>query len=249
MKALFEILSSSNNFSSVYLIQSHKNLNLNIEQFNQWFSLFFLSFQDKFSTKKIERFINSPDLLVISKSEKQKNYKVEDFHEIFQFQETAPMYLTNKFCIIHEAELITEQAFNKLLKVFEEPLNNLVFFLFTNSSSKFISTIESRISRMRLSSEDIAKFEPIHDQKQEIPMLKSLTEFQKSYKDIPNENEFIKNVLSMVSDSELTNIKKEVPEFLKWFQESKNFNNAKSERAFFVFQILKTIQLNRKDLR
>ncbi len=256
MKSLSKLLSSREHFSPVYYIQNFKGIHLDNAMYEKWFSLFFSDYLKHHSLKHYNDFKNSPDILLIKKDADQKQFITEDFSEVFRFQETTPLNANHKFCVIFEAEFITDQIYNKLLKIFEEPSNNLTFFLFSNSSKTLISTIESRVTKLRLTLEDISDLgfdaqvqnnfnEELENLDQEMTLLK----FQDFYKNLNNENAFLKSFLAKISNhDDLEKLKKKVPDFLQWFQESKNFNNAKSERAFFIYQMLKAIQVNRKSL-
>ena len=69
-----------------------------------------------------------------------------------------PSSVKYKVYIIDEAHMLTEQAFNALLKTLEEPPKHVIFILATTDPQKMPQTILSRTQRydfMRISSEVI----------------------------------------------------------------------------------------------
>ena len=65
-----------------------------------------------------------------------------------------------KIYIIDEVHMLTNTAFNALLKTLEEPPKNVVFILATTESHKVLDTIKSRCQRFdfrRITTDDIAK--------------------------------------------------------------------------------------------
>ncbi|MDP3971185.1 MAG: AAA family ATPase [bacterium] len=52
--------------------------------------------------------------------------------------------------VIHQADCMTREASNALLKVLEEPNDNIFFFLLTENSHEILPTIRSRCAHMRM---------------------------------------------------------------------------------------------------
>jgi DNA polymerase III delta prime subunit len=69
---------------------------------------------------------------------------VDQIHSLIEHSEIRPVRLNYKIIIIRQAELLTLQASNSLLKNIEEPSSSNIWILCTNNESKIISTIRSR---------------------------------------------------------------------------------------------------------
>jgi DNA polymerase-3 subunit gamma/tau len=88
------------------------------------------------------------------------NRSVADADEIIQKVALAPVCSRYKIYIIDEVHMLTNQAFNALLKTLEEPPKNVIFILATTEVHKVLDTIKSRCQRFdfkRITTEDISK--------------------------------------------------------------------------------------------
>lgn len=88
------------------------------------------------------------------------NRSVSDADEIIQKVALAPVQSRYKIYIIDEVHMLTNQAFNALLKTLEEPPKNVIFILATTEVHKVLDTIKSRCQRFdfkRITTEDITK--------------------------------------------------------------------------------------------
>ena len=88
------------------------------------------------------------------------NRKVEDAQNILEKIQYVPVNGKYKIYIIDEVHMLTNTAFNALLKTLEEPPENVVFILATTESHKVLDTIKSRCQRFdfrRITTDDIAK--------------------------------------------------------------------------------------------
>ena len=88
------------------------------------------------------------------------NRSVNDADEIIQKVALAPVQSRYKIYIIDEVHMLTNQAFNALLKTLEEPPKNVIFILATTEVHKVLDTIKSRCQRFdfkRITTSDIAK--------------------------------------------------------------------------------------------
>ena len=83
-----------------------------------------------------------PDLLVINPD--GANIKIEQIRKMQHEVALAPYVSARRVCIINEAELMTVQAANSLLKVLEEPVGDLVFILISSNRLMLLPTIISR---------------------------------------------------------------------------------------------------------
>lgn len=88
------------------------------------------------------------------------NRGIDDAKELIAQTQYAPMNGKYKIFIIDEVHMLSNEAFNALLKTFEEPPANVIFILATTEPHKVIETIVSRCQRFdlrRITTEDITK--------------------------------------------------------------------------------------------
>ena len=87
---------------------------------------------------------NHPDIIRV-RHEKPNTITVEDIREqVNHTIQIKPYRSTYKIYIIDEADLMTAQAQNALLKTLEEPPSYAVFFLLTENANVLLDTIKSR---------------------------------------------------------------------------------------------------------
>ena len=99
---------------------------------------------------------SNPDFQEINK--KDKSISVEEIRNILKGLVIRPLYSQYKVIVINDADAMTIQAQNALLKSLEEPPPYVVFILTVQSSAAVAQTIRSRCQRIlfnRLSPEDI----------------------------------------------------------------------------------------------
>lgn len=75
------------------------------------------------------------------------NRRIDDIREIKEKVIYPPQLLKYKVYIIDEAHMITNEGFNALLKILEEPPKHLIFILATTEIDKIPDTIVSRCQR------------------------------------------------------------------------------------------------------
>ncbi len=88
------------------------------------------------------------------------NRSVNDADELIQKVALAPVQCRYKIYIIDEVHMLTNHAFNALLKTLEEPPKNVIFILATTEVHKVLDTIKSRCQRFdfkRITTDDISK--------------------------------------------------------------------------------------------
>lgn len=101
--------------------------------------------------------INSTPVDVIE-IDAASNRKVEDAQNILEKIQYIPVYGKYKIYIIDEVHMLTDHAFNALLKTLEEPPENVIFILATTEPQKVLDTIKSRCQRYdfkRITTDDI----------------------------------------------------------------------------------------------
>lgn len=88
------------------------------------------------------------------------NRGIQDAKELISQVQYAPINGKYKIFIIDEVHMLSTDAFNALLKTFEEPPKNVIFILATTEPHKVLETIVSRCQRFdlrRITTEDIIK--------------------------------------------------------------------------------------------
>lgn len=88
------------------------------------------------------------------------NRRIDDIREIKEKVIYPPQIVKYKVYIIDEAHMITNEGFNALLKILEEPPKHLIFILATTEIDKLPETIISRCQRFefkRIDSKSIVK--------------------------------------------------------------------------------------------
>jgi hypothetical protein len=82
---------------------------------------------------------------------RSKSIKIQQIHSIEREIYTGPLELKRKFYIFLDADLLTREAQNALLKILEEPPSFVTFFLVTPYPDSILSTIRSRSMSVFLS--------------------------------------------------------------------------------------------------
>ena len=88
------------------------------------------------------------------------NRGIQDAKDLIQQVQYAPINGRYKIFIIDEVHMLSTDAFNALLKTFEEPPKNVIFILATTEPHKVLETIVSRCQRFdfrRITIDDIIK--------------------------------------------------------------------------------------------
>lgn len=75
------------------------------------------------------------------------NNRVEEIRDLREKVQYAPLISRYKVYIIDEVHMLTESAFNALLKTLEEPPKHVIFILATTEIHKLPATILSRLTR------------------------------------------------------------------------------------------------------
>jgi len=102
----------------------------------------------------------SPDVILVTPAGKSNSIKIDNIREVKHEAALMPFEARYKFFIIDDADTMTQEASNSLLKVLEEVKTNSVFILITHSVSKILPTIMSRCAHIKFKSgsvQDIAE--------------------------------------------------------------------------------------------
>ena len=103
--------------------------------------------------------LNSPNTLVIQAEEGKKNIGIDQVRTIKGFLYTDPQGSTHKAVVILNAQLLTVQAQNALLKVLEEPPTYGILILTSKSYSSLLPTVMSRCKQIRLNTQIVNQTE------------------------------------------------------------------------------------------
>jgi DNA polymerase III subunit delta' len=76
--------------------------------------------------------------------ENANNIKINSIRDIKKFIELSYEEIPYRFVFILEAELMSDQAQNALLKSLEEPPHGIIFFIITSQKDNLLTTIQSR---------------------------------------------------------------------------------------------------------
>lgn len=87
----------------------------------------------------------APDVAVIRRQEDKKTIGVDIIREFISKVALSPSDLEFKFYIFDEADLMTPQAQNSLLKIIEEPPKDVYIFLLCENPSSMLQTVRSRV--------------------------------------------------------------------------------------------------------
>lgn len=112
------------------------------------------------AAEKIERGM-APDVFELGLEGDRKTIGVELIRSIREHAYIKPTELDIKVFIIRNAELMTSQAQNALLKLLEEPPPDVYFFLLCTSAAQLLPTVISRAPVLRLELFDDKKLEKI----------------------------------------------------------------------------------------
>jgi DNA polymerase III delta prime subunit len=93
----------------------------------------------------------NPDLKIIEKPANKKSIGIEEVREIGKYLKILPISHNQKVVLINQANLLTLEAQNSLLKILEEPPEYARIILEAQGEEKFLPTIVSRCQIVHLS--------------------------------------------------------------------------------------------------
>ncbi len=100
--------------------------------------------------------INNSQTQDVLEMDAASNRKVDDIRDLKNNIDYLPTMLKRRIIIIDEAHMLTNEAFNALLKTLEEPPEHIIFIFATTEAHKMPITILSRVQRFdfRLGNKD-----------------------------------------------------------------------------------------------
>ncbi len=90
-----------------------------------------------------------PDIINVGLRNDKKSIGVEAVRQIQESVYSIPNDLSVKIYIISDADKMTSQAQNALLKLFEEPPKGVYFFLLCSTAAELLPTVRSRAPELR----------------------------------------------------------------------------------------------------
>lgn len=93
---------------------------------------------------------NSPDLKIIRLEEGERSIGISDVRKIQNFLTRKPYQSSHKAVVIEEAQHLTEDAQNAILKTLEEPPEHSLIILTADHTTNLLPTITSRCEIIKL---------------------------------------------------------------------------------------------------
>ena len=91
-----------------------------------------------------------PNFFLISNDADNKNIQVSKIREMINFTNKSSFNNLCKVILIDNIEFLNTSSVNALLKVIEEPNNNIFFFLIHNNKKQILETLKSRCIKYNL---------------------------------------------------------------------------------------------------
>ena len=91
-----------------------------------------------------------PDVIELCPPEGKERIGIDQVRDVIRSAQFAPVEADRKVCLIAQAEALTPEAGNALLKVMEEPPRDLAFILLAEHPSDLLPTIVSRSRLVRI---------------------------------------------------------------------------------------------------
>ena len=106
----------------------------------------FNSKQININNKSFKLMNNSthPNFNLINLKINKKNIEIDQIRNIINYSQKSSFNQNKRFILIDNIELLTKNASNSLLKLLEEPPENLYFILIHDNSYRILETIKSR---------------------------------------------------------------------------------------------------------
>lgn len=177
------------------------------------------------------------DILYIVPDEGKKEISIDQVRKIKKQLILSPYNSFYKFAVIYQAETMTQEASDALLKTLEEPLGNTILILITATPDLLPKTILSRLQEIRFKSVSLNKSAKEFINEEHINILKKpLNDIFKYIEKITKDNKENKD-----SNAEIFTI---LNSWLFWFREMLISGSSEAEKTL---NIIKEIQKT-KDL-
>jgi len=131
--------------------------------------------EDSLKTKNKEIIVESlsklskyPDIKIVDLEEEKKSIGISQTKEVIRFLQEKPFYYDQKVVIVQNADKMTTEAQNSLLKLLEEPPSTALIILNTKTQNDLLPTVLSRCKRIIIDS----KLNELNTKAQLIDILK-----------------------------------------------------------------------------
>ncbi len=91
---------------------------------------------------------NHPDLQVVRVEDDKKSIAIDQIRDLIEYLSLTPHSASFKIAIVNEADLMTVNAANSLLKTLEEPPSSALIFLISHHPERLLPTILSRCQKI-----------------------------------------------------------------------------------------------------
>lgn len=120
----------------------------------------------------------NPDIIFLKKEKDKATIGVEPIRAMLTDAQNKPFYARRKVYIIEEGDIVTPQAQNAFLKMFEEPPEYLVFIIVCEHGESLLETIRSRAVKVSFPcvSDDVVR-RYIEEKYPEEPRLEFLVKY------------------------------------------------------------------------
>lgn len=180
---------------------------------------------------------------------KNKNFMVDDAISIYDKIYVKPALNKYKVFVINDIDSSTVQAQNKMLKILEEPPQNVIFLISCCNESKVLSTILSRVQKIYIEkfSEDVLLKLLNGKENSEIAINFGENYIGKTL-EIANNNDFINCYQNM--QNLIKNLKKsdQIPKFSVFLGKNKEIFNINIKIFYGFFRDILMTKLQEKDL-
>ena len=189
--------------------------------------------------------INNPDFFLIEPEDGK--IKIDTIRELQKKIAEKPINLGKKVYIINDAELMTKEAQNALLKTLEEPPEYAVLILITSNENNLLSTIKSRCTRM--------SFSPL-DNKEVEKYIKSNYDINLSERILELSQGSIGRAIKLSENQELYNnvekilVKMQEKDLIDIIKLSEEIYKSKDEIKYILeYMNSLSLQLSKKDIK
>ena len=99
--------------------------------------------QNNKSFKLISNY-SHPNFFLIDFKDEKKNIEINQIRDMITFSNKSSFNNKPRFILIDNIEHLNKNSVNALLKIIEEPTDNLFFILIHNSKKNILATLKSR---------------------------------------------------------------------------------------------------------
>ena len=111
---------------------------------------------------ELSDFSKNVDIMVIKMEKGSKSIGIADIREAILFLQQKPFSLKNKFLLVFDAEKLTVQAQNALLKTLEEPPSYVTILLSSKLQNSLLETVISRCRQVQIKTKKSKKEVSVH---------------------------------------------------------------------------------------